>query len=277
MFRCDGGKEFACEEVCRVLINRGITLLLFAPYASEENRVAERENRTVVELTWSLLSVSRLTKLMWAQACESAVYVLNHTGKTPVIVKSPMEMWNGHAMKNLYHTRAFGTECHVYILKQFQNIFDKIVFGRMVGYLNDKGRYQVYVYSLKNIVHSHVVYFKPERVCTNSVAETGLENAGVVDVVMEKRLEDDTLSESSQLEQTLEAETEEEFSRNKGRPIHAVKWPMWKTSRDYIIPSARTAVTGGRNPTSHWEALNSAQKEEWVLAMKDEMDALGGK
>ena len=42
MFRCDGGKEFACEEVRRVFSDRGITLLLSAPYVPEQNGVAER-------------------------------------------------------------------------------------------------------------------------------------------------------------------------------------------------------------------------------------------
>jgi hypothetical protein len=27
-------------------------------------------------------------------------------------------------------------------------------------------------------------------------------------------------------------------------------------------------------PTSYWEAMKSAQKEEWVMAMKEEMDSL---
>jgi len=56
--------------------------MLSAPYAPEQNGDTERENRTVVEFARSVLSVSRLSKLMWAQACETATYVLNHTGKT---------------------------------------------------------------------------------------------------------------------------------------------------------------------------------------------------
>ena len=81
MFSCDGGKEYACDEVCHVLSDCGNILLLLAPYAPEQNGVAERENRTIVVLEQSMLSVRRLPKLMWAQACETAVYVLIHTGK----------------------------------------------------------------------------------------------------------------------------------------------------------------------------------------------------
>jgi len=52
-----------------------------------------------------------------------------------------MEMWNGQVM-NLDHLRLFDRECYVYIPKQFQKKFyNKSVFGRMMGYLNDKYGY----------------------------------------------------------------------------------------------------------------------------------------
>ena len=108
--------------------------------------------------------------------------------------------------------------------------------------------------SLKKTVHSHDVCFKPERVCTSSVVETELENAAVKDVVAEKRQEDDTLSEKS-----LEVEVEEEFSRNTGRLIRTAKRPMWMSSGEYILPPARTAITGGGD-SLHWKAISSAQE-----------------
>jgi len=67
-------------------------------------------------------------------------------------------------MKTLDHLHVFGTECYIHIPKQFRKKFDKKkkVFGSMIVYLNDKDGYQVYMPSLNKIVHSHVVYFKPE-------------------------------------------------------------------------------------------------------------------
>jgi len=46
------------------------------------------------------------------------------------------------------------------------------------------------------------------------------------------------------------------------------------TSGEYILLSVRTAITSGGDPVSYWEAMKSTQKEEWVRAMKEEMDAL---
>jgi hypothetical protein len=69
----------------------------------EQNGVAEHENHTVVELKHLVLSVSGLQKRMWAQACESVVYVLSHTGRTSLTGKFPVELWNDHVMKDLDH------------------------------------------------------------------------------------------------------------------------------------------------------------------------------
>jgi hypothetical protein len=107
--------------------------LLSEPYAPEQHRVADYENHMVVGLTRSMLSVSRQPKPLWAQACETAAYVLNRTGKISVSGKSPMEMWNGHVMKNVYHLHVFGMECFVYTAKQFRKNFNKkSVFGQLI-------------------------------------------------------------------------------------------------------------------------------------------------
>ena len=42
---------------------------------------------------------------------------------------------------------------------------------------------------------------------------------------------------------------------------------------DYLFPLACTPIDGGGD-VSFWEAMYSAQEEEWVSTMKEEMDAL---
>jgi len=51
-------------------------------------------------------------------------------------------------------------------------------------------------------------------------------------------------------------ENNEQYSRNTGQTIYKVKWAMWMISGDYILPSARTAITGGGDQMSYWEAIN---------------------
>ena len=75
----DSGREFNCEAVQKVLEEHGITHQLTMPYTPEQNGAAEQENRTVVESARSMLHSSGLPKELWAEACNTAVYILNRT------------------------------------------------------------------------------------------------------------------------------------------------------------------------------------------------------
>jgi len=74
-----------------VLEEHGITYQLTIPYTPEQNGAAVQKNCTIVESAWSMPHASRLPKEMWAEACNTAVYILNYTGLIPVEGKTPLE------------------------------------------------------------------------------------------------------------------------------------------------------------------------------------------
>lgn len=87
--RTDGGTEFKnelWEAYCR---RRGIIHDTTAPHSSPANGVAERRNRTILDLARSMLSDSKLPSHYWGEATATATYVLDmipstrHPGKTP--------------------------------------------------------------------------------------------------------------------------------------------------------------------------------------------------
>ena len=84
---------------------------LTMPYTPKQNGAAEQENHTIVESVESACSVlhtSGLPKEMWAEACNTAVYILNCTGPTPVEGKAPLELWTG-SYATVGHLCVFGT------------------------------------------------------------------------------------------------------------------------------------------------------------------------
>jgi len=91
----DGGKEFNCEAVQKVLEENSITHRITVPHTLEQNAAAELENRTIVESACSVLHASGLPKELWAEACNTVVYILNRTGPTPVEGKASLELWTG--------------------------------------------------------------------------------------------------------------------------------------------------------------------------------------
>jgi len=60
----------------------------------KQNGVAERRNRTLMNLVRSMLSNSELPLFLWSEALKIVVYVLNRV-PSKVVPKTPFELWNG--------------------------------------------------------------------------------------------------------------------------------------------------------------------------------------
>lgn len=79
---CDGGKEFDNTEVKKILESKGINFCKSMPYTPEQNGAAERENRILVESGRTMIHTKSLPIKLWAEAINTAAYVLNRTGPT---------------------------------------------------------------------------------------------------------------------------------------------------------------------------------------------------
>ncbi|CAL9132929.1 unnamed protein product, partial [Musa textilis] len=60
----------------------------------DQNGVAERRNRTLLDIVRSMLSNSNIPKFLWTEALKTAVYILNRV-PTKAIQKTPFELWKG--------------------------------------------------------------------------------------------------------------------------------------------------------------------------------------
>ena len=61
------------------------------PKTPQQNGVAERMNRTLVEIVRSMLSDAKLPKNFWAEALSTAVYLHNRSPTRAVLKKTPFE------------------------------------------------------------------------------------------------------------------------------------------------------------------------------------------
>lgn len=116
-FLSDGGREFDNSSVREILHSKGINIRLSMPYTPQQNGCAERENRTLVESARSMIHARDLPIKLWAEAVNTAAYVINLTGPSAVKGKTPAELWLKKETK-IDHLRVFGTECFVHVPKQ---------------------------------------------------------------------------------------------------------------------------------------------------------------
>lgn len=90
--RSDNGHEFVNEEFGQFLRKEGIKHQLTVPYTPQQNGLAERCNRTVVERARCLLLDANLPKCFWAEACSTAVHLINRSPAKSLQGKTPYEL-----------------------------------------------------------------------------------------------------------------------------------------------------------------------------------------
>ena len=78
----------------KFLQEHGIVAQYTMPGSPDQNGVAKRRNRTLMDMVRSMHSNSKLPESLWTEALKTVVYILNR-GPTKVVPKTPFELWKG--------------------------------------------------------------------------------------------------------------------------------------------------------------------------------------
>ncbi|GJU06589.1 retrovirus-related pol polyprotein from transposon TNT 1-94 [Tanacetum coccineum] len=139
VIRCDNGTEFKNREMNQFCEMNGILRQFSVARTPQQNGVAERRNRTLIEAARTMLADSKLPTTFWAEAVNTACYVQNRVLVVKPHNKTPYELFHGRT-PTLSFMRPFG--CPVTILNTIDHLgkFDgKADEGFFVGYfLNNK-------------------------------------------------------------------------------------------------------------------------------------------
>jgi hypothetical protein len=73
----DGGGEYTSNKFLSFLSTNGILHRLTCPHTSQQNGIAERKHRHVIETALSLLAHSHLPSKYWVEAVSTSVYLIN--------------------------------------------------------------------------------------------------------------------------------------------------------------------------------------------------------
>ncbi|GJS50329.1 putative ribonuclease H-like domain-containing protein [Tanacetum coccineum] len=93
--RCDNGIEFKNRDFIEFCGSKGIKREYSNARTPQQNRVAERKNRTLIEAARTMLADSFLPNTFWAKAVSTACYVLNRVLVTKPQNKTPYELITG--------------------------------------------------------------------------------------------------------------------------------------------------------------------------------------
>ena len=249
VIRSDNGTEFVNKHVKTFLDEKGIMQETSAPYTPEQNGVAERENRTVVEMARTMLCSMNLPKMLWAEAVAYATLILNNTA-CDSDGKTPYERWTSNR-SDLEMFKTFGCTAYYHIPKQLRYKLDprskKAVF---VGIENTSKKIRLFDPSLNKIIISSSVIFN--EIETTSLTAKQLTTASFED------LKDDSDRDDGDENQIIARDGP------NLRPRSNLKRP------DFY--QANTAEI--EEPQTYEEAVNGKDKNKWEAAMQEELDSL---
>ncbi|GKB05604.1 retrovirus-related pol polyprotein from transposon TNT 1-94 [Tanacetum coccineum] len=141
---CDNGTEFKNKKMNEFYGLKGIKREFTIARTPQQNGVAERKNRTLIEAARTMLPDSLLHTVFWAKAVNTACYVLNRVLVTKPHTKTPYELIFGRP-PSLSFMRPF--RCPVTILNTLDLLgkFDrKAEEGFLVGYSVNSKAFRVF-------------------------------------------------------------------------------------------------------------------------------------
>nr|GEY32150.1 putative ribonuclease H-like domain-containing protein [Tanacetum cinerariifolium] len=95
IIRSDNGTEFKNNDLNQFCGMKGIKREFSVPRTPQQNRIAERKNRTLIEAARTMLADSLLPIPFWAEAYNTACYVQNRVLVTKPQNKTPYELLLG--------------------------------------------------------------------------------------------------------------------------------------------------------------------------------------
>ena len=105
--RSDNGGEYVSQEWENFFDNNGIIHQKTIPYTPQQNGIAERKNRTLLNAARSLLKMGQMKQQFWEDAISTTCYQQNRTPHTTLQGQIPFTLWYGD-IPNVSHLKIFG-------------------------------------------------------------------------------------------------------------------------------------------------------------------------
>jgi hypothetical protein len=268
--RSDNGGEYTSNQFQKFLKEHGIVHQLTVPKTPEQNGVAERLNRTLVESARCMLSESKLPKRFWAEAINTASYLRNRSPSAAVQEMTPYEAVFGEK-PDVSMLKVFGCLAYMHVPKDERQKFDvkadKCVF---LGYEDTCKGYRVFNIERKTVCLSRDI------ICNESICGLKEESMGhMLDCSSNNGQLDSYLEITNDVNdcqtvgvndcQTVDVDDQQIVERDRPERHRQApdRYGEWVYLTNHMT-----------EPNTYSEALDSESKMEWDRAMKREITSL---
>jgi hypothetical protein len=128
--RTDNGGEYVNKRMATLCRHEGIVHQTTVPYTPQQNGLAERMNRSIMEKARCMLYHQQVDKKHWAEAVDTAVYLVNRTPCAAWPTKTPFEVCFGK-QPDLSDLKVFGCKGFGHVDKSKRTKLDDKAFPCM--------------------------------------------------------------------------------------------------------------------------------------------------
>jgi hypothetical protein len=264
VLRTDNGGEFCRNEFEEFCKKCGIARQKTTPYTPQQNGVAERMNRMLMEKARCMLSGVGLGQEFWAEAVGTACYLVNRSPSSALDDKTPQEVWTGKE-PSLTHLKVFGCDAYVHVPKENRSKLDKkaekCIF---IGYKDGLKGYKLWNPETKKVVYSRDVVFREMKDVVKQEALPSKEEP--------EKIEFDLKDDESDSTEEHESEEEDPHTPVLRRSDRERRLPERYSPSDFHSNFALSITDD--DPRTVREAVDSEDGNLWKRAMDEEMSSL---
>ncbi|GJU74560.1 retrovirus-related pol polyprotein from transposon TNT 1-94 [Tanacetum coccineum] len=144
LIRTDHGRELDNEVQFGAFCDaNGNTYNFSAPRTPQPNGVVERKNRTLQEMSRTMLNEQSIPQKFWCNVIDTFTYILNRILIRPFLGKIPYEVFKGKK-PSLEYFKIFASKCFILNTKDYLTKFDpKSTEGIFLGYSPNSKAYVI--------------------------------------------------------------------------------------------------------------------------------------
>ena len=262
--RSDRGGEYLLGEFREYLSENGIESQLTAPGTPQQNGVAERRNRTLLESVRSMMSYSDLPKSFWGHALETAAYLLNLVPSKSV-PKTPLELWTGDK-PSLRHIRIWGCPAHV-LNKNATKLESRTEVRLFVGYPMGTKGYLFYSPKNRDVIVSTNARFLEEDYIMN---HKPMSSVILEELVGGTNNTHEAVVQVEQPQHNVQPVTNTApVPRRSGRVVQQPDRFMFLGESSDLVPGEHDD-----DPRTYEEAVQDKDADLWQKAMESEIESM---
>lgn len=270
IFRTDRGGEYMGNEFKNYLKKHGIQHQLTAPYSPQQNGVAERFNRTVIEMAKTMLHNANLPYSFWAEAIYTATYIRNRCISRALDNKSitPEEIWTGFK-PSVNHLRTFGCDAYALTNDYRHKLEPKAKKYIFVGYSIESKAYRLWCPERRKIIISRDVKFNE-----NSINRTHIPS---IETPIETQVEPSNNQTENETSSEIETTTTKPIKKSRiAEQLKSDLGSYWQNTdnNEEEITSLAFANIATFEPQTYQQAIDSPDASKWKQAMDEEYQSL---